>query len=494
MREFICFSLIQTLALARAFPVDQQVKDLLRGDITAIVLGVILSVIGLSALTVSCLRWKSKDFLLLSFGLFSGLYGVRLLANRETIHLLFDAPPRLWLYLEAFITQVILIPLLLFAQAVYGRGWKSSLRGLLWIQTIYAVVAILVDSLYRTPHKAPEPVLLLGLLLATVLVLGRVFGYRPPRTFFDRSETRSLIIGSLILSLFVINEHLVGAQSVPWRWRVEPIGFFIFVCCLGYIAVRRFFTNAQQLLVVEEEMAAARRIQSAILPQQMPSIPGVRLAVRYVPMTSVAGDFYDFLPVDEKRLGILVADVSGHGVPAALIASMVKMALASQAANASDPAQVMFGLNQSFCRQPLHGQFITAGYLFLDLEQRTALYAGAGHPPLLLWRKASQTVYEFQENGLILGIRAHEKYSNIPLRLESGDRILLYTDGILEASNASEDFFGEKRFKEFIRNHAHLSADRFADGLLQDLSAWLGNEAGQAPEDDLTLVVVDVQI
>src|SRR5271155_5471152 len=103
---------------------------------------------------------------------------------------------------------------------------------------------------------------------------------------------------------------------------------------------------AQQLQTIQKELETARQIQLSILPNDIPKIEGLDIAARYIPMTSVAGDFYDFIMVDEKSIGILVADVSGHGMPAALIASMLKIALAAQVAHAGDPAQVLLGLNQ----------------------------------------------------------------------------------------------------------------------------------------------------
>src|SRR5271163_791066 len=106
---------------------------------------------------------------------------------------------------------------------------------------------------------------------------------------------------------------------------------------------------AQQLAAMKSELETARRIQMSILPQQMPKIAGLDIAARYIPMTEVAGDFYDFIVVDEKRLGAFVGDVSGHGMPAALISSMLKIALAAQAPVASDPAKVMAGLNLALC-------------------------------------------------------------------------------------------------------------------------------------------------
>src|SRR5271169_1346495 len=108
-------------------------------------------------------------------------------------------------------------------------------------------------------------------------------------------------------------------------------------------------------------------------------------------MTSVAGDFYDFIIVDDKHVGILVADVSGHGLPAALIASMLQVALTAQSAHASDPGRVLGGLNQALCGK-FQRNFVTAAYLFVDLENLVISYAGAGHPPMLLWRASTGIV------------------------------------------------------------------------------------------------------
>jgi serine phosphatase RsbU (regulator of sigma subunit) len=203
-------------------------------------------------------------------------------------------------------------------------------------------------------------------------------------------------------------------------------------------------------------------------------------------VASVAGDFYDFLAPEDRRLGILVADVSGHGVPAALIASMVKVAFQAQAPYAADPAQVLAGLNRILCAQ-LDGQFVTAAYIFLDLDAGAALYSSAGHPPLLLWRPSERRVNESQDGGLLLGFMPRAEYPVVELPLQPGDRLLLYTDGILEASDPAGDFFGRDRLDDFVATHADLAADLFADELLARLDVW----AAHRQEDDLTLVVAD---
>jgi len=138
------------------------------------------------------------------------------------------------------------------------------------------------------------------------------------------------------------------------------------------------------LLSVENELAIAREIQTSILPSDVPEINNLSFTAAYRPMTAVAGDFYDFIPVDQKRVGFLVADVTGHGVPAALIASMIKVAMQSVVPCAHDPREVLRGLNRILFRQ-LHNQLVSAAYLWLDTENHKALYSAAGHPPLLRW-------------------------------------------------------------------------------------------------------------
>ena len=246
---------------------------------------------------------------------------------------------------------------------------------------------------------------------------------------------------------------------------------------------------AEQLLTIQKELETARQIQMSILPSEIPKIDGLDIAARYVPMTSVAGDFYDFVVVDEKHIGILVADVSGHGMPAALIASMLKIALASQAAHAAEPAKVLLGLNQALCGKFQH-HFVTAAYLFVDMDKRTLTYAGAGHPPLLLWGGASDGVRAIEENGLFLGKFDFAQYSSVEVPLEVGGWGLLYTDGIAETTDPAGTEFGAKRFREFLAAEQNTAVDQFANHLLEELSRWSARGPGADLDDDITLVAI----
>ena len=249
-------------------------------------------------------------------------------------------------------------------------------------------------------------------------------------------------------------------------------------------------TLARQLIAINNELEIARQIQLAILPKETPKIQGLDIVARYIPMSSVAGDFYDFIVVDEKHLGILIADVFGHGLPSALIASMLQSAFAAQSAHASDPVRVLSELNRTLFGK-FRSHFVTAAYVFLDLEKSVVNYAGAGHPPLLLWRKSSGSVTEVLENGIFLGPFHDSTYSAVPLSLEGGDRIILYTDGIVEARNSSREEFGMGRFKAMVEENHALPADRFADTLLDGVARWSEKISGPGQSDDITLLAID---
>jgi serine phosphatase RsbU (regulator of sigma subunit) len=249
---------------------------------------------------------------------------------------------------------------------------------------------------------------------------------------------------------------------------------------------------ARQLVALQMELETARQIQLSILPREMPRIAVLDIAARYIPMNSVAGDFYDFLVVDEKRIGVLVADVSGHGMPAALIASMLKIAFAAQLQYACDPTLVLSGLNQALSGK-FQGHYVTAAYALIDTEKRTICYAGAGHPPLLVRDGATGNSRRVLENGLFLGYFPEAEYTSIETPFQEGDWLVLYTDGISEMRDASEEQFGEARLRQFLESHSGCAATDFADTLLETLAQFSGRPSGQEPDDDVTLLAIHFQ-
>ena len=250
---------------------------------------------------------------------------------------------------------------------------------------------------------------------------------------------------------------------------------------------------AQQLDTIKKELEVARKIQLSILPHELPAVRDLDLAARYIPMTQVAGDFYDFIFIDDKHVGILVADVSGHGMPAALIASMLKIALATQTEHATEPAQVLTRLNQTLCGK-FHGHYVTATYVYLDMDKRILRYAGAGHPPVLMFDAATGKIRDLEENGFFLSWTEDATYSSREVPLGQGDWVILYTDGITETKNREREEFGMERFRDFAERNSFLSTEQFATQLLDEVQRWSGRAEDQEPDDDVTLVVAHVKV
>jgi sigma-B regulation protein RsbU (phosphoserine phosphatase) len=185
-------------------------------------------------------------------------------------------------------------------------------------------------------------------------------------------------------------------------------------------------------------------------------------------------------------LGVLIADVTGHGVPAALIASMVKVAVSTKCGNHGGPADVIAGLNNVLCKEARE-QYVTAEYLYLDTARGVGRHAAGAHPFPLLWRRSTQSLEKVGESGLLLGVRPDEPYDETEFHFEAGDRLLLYTDGLVEAENAAGESFGDVALPALISKKQSCGAEQFVELLLEGALAWSHN--GQ--EDDITIVAID---
>ena len=239
----------------------------------------------------------------------------------------------------------------------------------------------------------------------------------------------------------------VAPAALPAIWAsLQAIMAFAAMFLLSFRVRRRadrILANERRLLAIEDELKVARELRFSILHKLFPRFPSLRIAdLPTRPMAAVAGDFYEFIPVDGMQVGFLVADVTGHGVPAALIASMIKVAMKSVVTCAHEPRQVLRGLNHILYGQ-LRDQLVSDVYLAAITGNRKALYSAAGHPPLLRWREGK--LERIQSNGLLFGVNPEADYPVCDLSIHTGDRFLLYTDGVTEPQNASGDSFGDQK-------------------------------------------------
>jgi sigma-B regulation protein RsbU (phosphoserine phosphatase) len=447
-----------------------QILQTFHHDAPYLFLGAAFITVGLVSMGFCALR-RRFDALLVWLGIFAALYGLRLWQEAEIL----SVPPHAsWLYdrLRSSIDYLIPIPAFYFFRAAgfLNRGGKTIVVG-----TTVVFLAMFAGTFIFGPvhwvHSLNDYLVIavLGLLLV------RSMGTSGNR---DIAVVRG---GMVCFAAFALWENLGGRKVIPYY--MEPYAFAILLGCLGYVAARRTLERDLELGEIHRELDLARRIQLSILPGAFPESADFRVAARYVPMTTVAGDLYDFLVAGDGQAGLFIADVSGHGIPAALIASMVKMAAISQREHAAEPARLLAGMNAALCGNT-QGQFVTAAYVHLDAVARELRYAAAGHPAMLLLRDGIVT--EIVENGLPLAVLTDITYSDQTLALEAGDRLLLYTDGIVEARNEKGELFGEERLSAALNGTAGLTSDAAADRLIAAAQEW-----AKSQDDDLTVLVCD---
>ena len=249
---------------------------------------------------------------------------------------------------------------------------------------------------------------------------------------------------------------------------------------------------------LEEELRIARDIQMSLLPQGPVKMPGLQMTAHCSPAREVGGDYYDFLPLDDTRIGILIADVSGKGTSAALYMAELKGLILSLSQIHTSPRELMIAANRIIADNLDSRSFITMTYVVVDVARRTMTYARAGHTPLihLAGKGLGRRARILTPSGMVLGLKFDrgEKFiaalEEVCVPIEPGDLVVLFTDGISEAMNAQEDLFGEARLSRLIEDHAELPFDELRERILREVRDFAG-EPG--PHDDMTLILLKVE-
>lgn len=242
-----------------------------------------------------------------------------------------------------------------------------------------------------------------------------------------------------------------------------------------------------RLEVQDEELQRAREIQESLLPKVIPQLPGFEVASSWQPARAVGGDYFDVLKLREDRLAICIADVSGKGVPAALLMANVQASLRASVRDLDSPARVCCIINSMLCESIAADRFVTFFCGVLDAALGTFRYCNAGHPyPILV---SSGLVRTLDQGGAVLGVFPAWTYQDSSVNLSSGDRLLLFTDGITEAAGADGDEFGMEKVAAFAKTHAANSAAKINQQLLAQVTEFCGAQF----QDDATLLVLAVK-
>lgn len=307
-------------------------------------------------------------------------------------------------------------------------------------------------------------------------------------TLLSEIADRDRILKTVIVSAYGDMSNIRTAMNLgAFDFLIKPIDFNDLRVTID--KTRKTVAETKKLREQQHDLYAAEKIQRSILPQKMPNIDGLDIAVGYQPMNIVGGDFYDFYCIDSKHLGAFIADVSGHGVQAALVASMIKVAFEIQKDRADDPAGLLQHLNSTFIRT-LDETFFTALYVYIDMEKHTMRVASAAHPPLYIWRKSEHRLEEIKTSGRLIGWFPEVDSRPVETKLNKGDRIILFTDGISDPINQDHEAYGDRAFLETIEKMQDVSAAQFTFQVIDHISRW--TSAYEENFDDMTMIVLDV--
>lgn len=254
----------------------------------------------------------------------------------------------------------------------------------------------------------------------------------------------------------------------------------------------RIHREAHEKRAIEGELKNAREVQRILLPQQDPLVAGFRISGTNLPARIISGDYYDYIDLGAQKFGIVIADVSGKGVPAGMLMAMCRSALRSVAVGETSPSNVMAAVNRQIFPDIREDMFISMAYSVLDAASGTLTLARAGHEPALLFRRETGKVELLRSPGLALGIDSGAVFERVTrdqeVELKSGDCVLFYTDGMKEAVDAHEEEFGMERMCEAFRMAAPLGAEAVLTRMQDELSQF----TGEGPQmDDITLVAIE---
>jgi serine phosphatase RsbU (regulator of sigma subunit) len=271
--------------------------------------------------------------------------------------------------------------------------------------------------------------------------------------------------------------HSVSHLIIPYWNAIVMLGFFLLI---AYI-----ISALKDSL--DKENVLALNIQKSLLPKRLPEIHGYKIAATWIPTRVVSGDHYDIITVNKNLYGICIADASGHGVPAALLMSNLQSAFRIITASTVSPKDVCTQLNKFYAENMEQGKFISFFFGILDIEKKTFVYSNAGHPPALVIRQ-NQVVISLESGGLLLGIDSRSEYQEGKVELNSGDVILLYTDGIIEAKNSKGELFGEEQLINTCRTVLKSPAFNISQEILTSVSKFSNGKN----DDDITLFVISI--
>lgn len=319
---------------------------------------------------------------------------------------------------------------------------------------------------------------------------------RVPKVALDYLAIRSLMVaplrsgGQVVGVVAVVNKRSADAFSEDDLNLLLPLSDQ----AASTVALVKLYGELAMKQRIEQELRVAHDFQRMLLPRECPSVPGFEISAFSMPALEVGGDYYDFFFVDDERrhLGVVIADVSGKGIPGALIMSLVRSTIRAEARNNLSPRDVLLRANERTYADTKENVFITVTYGILDTVERKFRFVRAGHEPLVKFRADSENAQLISPEGIAMGMVDSDLFSMVQeavVNLETGDTAYLYTDGVVEAMDAAEEEYGQKRYFDFLAAHRTLPPQEIIEKCLEDIREFT---RGHPQHDDITMIAIRV--
>jgi phosphoserine phosphatase RsbU/P len=363
----------------------------------------------------------------------------------------------------------------------------------------------ILQQVASTP-VALESFLRLHTVMAGEGLMGRVWQGGQPIYLNDFSEApelaklrdSSLATASVMMAPLLYGKQNMGLLALgngPMGAPFTPSDFVVFKSISEQSAFALYnaiiYSEANEKKRLDHDLEIARDIQRILLPAEAPAINGFEISGLNVPARQVSGDYFDYIKVDDERLGVAIADVSGKGVPASLIMAICRSVLRSQASQNPHPSEVLRKVNRQLYPDIKEDMFISMAYLILDHVHNSVTLSRAGHDAPLLYKRATQTVTPLKPPGMVLGIDSGSVFDRITsdfnVPLERDDCLVLYTDGVTEALDGEGLEFGIERTIQSVRASAVQGASAIVNRVIEDVRNFSGS---QPQNDDITLIAI----
>ena len=291
----------------------------------------------------------------------------------------------------------------------------------------------------------------------------------------------------LITALNDVNNIKLGFECGANDYIPKPFHSDELIARIGtLIKLKKAIINHNELLYLKKDMEMAVKLQDSILPDNTPLIKNIECSFTYIPMTQIGGDYYDYMILSENKIGFIIADVSGHGMAAALVASMIKILYTGLHNEAENPSRLLQTLNNKLYNKT-GTAFLTAFYLYLDLGKKEMVYSNAGHPYSIYYNKEKGTISRLKTTGGAIGFQKNINPGQMSMEISNGDRLVLYTDGLTEAYEQIGYDSGEDHLIQLIQDGLSLTPNEAAKLILDDYYLNI-----KTPHDDVTMIIVDI--